>query len=77
VREYRGSGGITPLILNLRTIWKWVVSLTHWPLYLRGNSSRYPLNRACRIGLDVSEKRKISCPYCCLYYYYYYWSAVG
>jgi hypothetical protein len=72
VRAYRGSGVITPLILNLRTSWKWVVNLTHWPRYIRGN----PLNGDCRIGLDISETRTIFCPYCCRRYYYY-WSAVS
>jgi len=28
-----GSGGIAPRILNLGTTWRWVVSITLWPLY--------------------------------------------
>jgi hypothetical protein len=30
IKAYRGSGGITPLILNLATTWVWVVSLMLW-----------------------------------------------
>jgi hypothetical protein len=42
------SGGIAPRILNLRTKWRWVVSLTPRPLYSREKSYRYPLDR--RLG---------------------------
>ena len=34
-----------PLIINLGTRWRWVVSLTTRSLYLRRKSSRYPLSR--------------------------------
>jgi hypothetical protein len=33
MRTYWGSGSIAPRILNLGTRWRWVVSLTHRPLY--------------------------------------------
>jgi hypothetical protein len=42
-----GNGGIAPRI-NLGTRWRWVVSLTPLPLYPRGKSSWYPLDR--RLG---------------------------
>jgi len=47
MKAYRRSGGIAPLILNLGTRLRGVVSLTHWVLYPQGKS-RYPL----RSGLD-------------------------
>ena len=34
-KEYRGSRGIAPPILNLGIRWKRVVNFTSWPLYLR------------------------------------------
>jgi hypothetical protein len=40
-----GSGCIDPRILDLGTSWRWVVSFTHRPLYLRGKSPLYPLDR--------------------------------
>jgi len=40
-----GSGDIAPRILNLGTRWRWVVSFTPRPLYLRGKSPWYPLHR--------------------------------
>jgi hypothetical protein len=43
IKAYRGNGGIYPLILDLWSRRKWLVSVTPWPLYLR-----YPLNR--RLG---------------------------
>jgi hypothetical protein len=43
-----GSGGIAPRILDLGTRWRWVVSFTPRPLYPRGNSPAYPLDR--RLG---------------------------
>jgi hypothetical protein len=35
MKAYRGSTGIAPLILNLGTRWRWVVSFTPRPLYHR------------------------------------------
>jgi hypothetical protein len=40
-----GSGGIAPHILNFDTEWRCEVSFTYRPLYPRGNSTRYPLDR--------------------------------
>jgi len=31
-----GNGGITPLILNLGTRWRWLVVFRLWVLYLLG-----------------------------------------
>jgi hypothetical protein len=43
-----GNGGITPLILDLGTRWRWVVSFTPCLLYPQGKSPWYPLGR--RLG---------------------------
>jgi hypothetical protein len=43
-----GSGGIPPRIIELGTRWRWVVSFTPWPLYPRGKSLWYLLDR--RLG---------------------------
>jgi hypothetical protein len=43
-----GIGGIAPLILDLGTRWRWVVSLTPRPLYPQRESPWYPLDR--RLG---------------------------
>jgi hypothetical protein len=43
-----GSGCIDPHFLDLGTSWRWVVNLTPRPLYSRGKSPRYPLDR--RLG---------------------------
>jgi len=32
-------------ILNVGTRWRWVVSFTPWPIYIRGKNPRYPLLR--------------------------------
>jgi hypothetical protein len=40
-------------ILDLSTSWRWVVSFTPRPLYPRGNSPRYPLDR--RLGKPQSR----------------------
>jgi hypothetical protein len=45
MRAYGGSGGIAPLIPDLGTGWRCVVSFTHRPLYSQGNSPWYPLDR--------------------------------
>jgi hypothetical protein len=39
-----GSGCIDPRFLDLGTSWRWMVSFTPRPLYLRGKSPRYPLD---------------------------------
>jgi hypothetical protein len=38
-------GGTAPLIANLCTRWRWVVSLTPWSLYHHRKRNRYQLNR--------------------------------
>jgi hypothetical protein len=40
-----GSGGIAPLILDLGTRWRWVVSFTPRLLYPQGKIPSYPLDR--------------------------------
>jgi hypothetical protein len=56
-----GSGCIDPHFLDLGTSWRRMVSFTPRPLYPRGKSPRYPLDR--RLGGPQSrsgdvEKRK-------------------
>jgi hypothetical protein len=48
MKAYWGSGGIAPLILDLGTRWRFVVSFTPRPLYSQGKSPWYPLDR--RLG---------------------------
>jgi hypothetical protein len=46
MKTYGGGGGcIDPRFLNFGTSWRWVVSFTLRPLYPRGSSPRYPLDR--------------------------------
>jgi hypothetical protein len=45
MKAYWGSGCIAPLILELGTRWRWVVSFTPRPLYPQGKSPWYPLDR--------------------------------
>jgi len=42
---WRSAGDVAPRILNLCARWKWVVSFMLRPLYPRGKSLRYPLDR--------------------------------
>jgi hypothetical protein len=53
-----GSGCIDPHFLDLGTSWRWVVSFTTQPLYPRGKSPRFPLDRKLSAGLNDVEKRK-------------------
>jgi hypothetical protein len=65
MKTYWGSGGIAPLILDLGTRWRWVVSFTPRPPCPQGKIPCYP-----RIGgwvgpravLDAVVKRKIPSP---------------
>jgi len=62
-----GSGCIAPLIINLGTRWRWVVSFTPRPLYPRGKSPWYPLDRRIcgpqsRSGRDGEEKNSQPLP---------------
>jgi len=57
------SRGVTPLILDLGTKWWWTVNFTTWLLY--------PCKRIAvgsRAGLDVVEKKKVSCSLYWLHY---------
>jgi hypothetical protein len=56
-----GRGCIDRRFLDLGNSWRRVVSFTPLPLYSRGKSSRYPLDRRLsgpRAGMDDVEKRK-------------------
>jgi hypothetical protein len=65
MKTYRGER-CSSTFLDLGTRWRWVVSLTPLPLYLRGESPRYPLDR--RLGRfqrrsgRCGEEKKISLP---------------
>jgi hypothetical protein len=48
-----GSGCIGPYYFDLGTSWRWMVSFAPLPLYLRGKSPRYPLDR--RLGGPQSQ----------------------
>jgi hypothetical protein len=39
------NGCIDPHFPDLGNSWKWVVNFTPWPLYTRGKSPRYPMDR--------------------------------
>jgi hypothetical protein len=56
MKAYWGSGRIAPLILNLSTAWRWVVSLTPRPLCVRWKSPRYPLDRRLYRPRNRSER---------------------
>jgi hypothetical protein len=57
MKAYRGNGGIVPLILNLGTQCRWVVSFMMLRLYTWGNSPRHPLNR--RLGRPHSQSGQL------------------
>jgi len=40
-----GSGSVTPLVRNLGTAWKWVISSTSWLLFLRANFPPLPIDK--------------------------------
>jgi hypothetical protein len=48
-----GGGGIVPLILDLGTRRRWVVSFTPWVLNSWGKSPQYPLDR--KLGVPQSQ----------------------
>ena len=48
IKTYGRRGCTAPFILNHKTKWKLVVSLTHWPPYPRGKKTRYLLTK--RLG---------------------------
>jgi hypothetical protein len=45
MKTYCGSRGIAPLILDLGSRWRWVVSFMHWPPYPQGKNPWYALDR--------------------------------
>jgi hypothetical protein len=56
-----GSGRIAPFIIDLGTIWRWVVIFRPRPPYSQGKSPRYPLDRRMggphnRYGRSVKRK---------------------
>jgi hypothetical protein len=63
-KDALGSGGIAPLILNLGTRWRWVISFTSRLLYLHTKSPRYPLLKRLRgphsWSVSGSEEKKKS-----------------
>jgi hypothetical protein len=62
-QRHRGSRGITPLILNLPSNWRWVVCFTSRLLYFRGKSLRCSLNTwLWAPPKHVSTKRKFPAP---------------
>jgi hypothetical protein len=66
MKAYWG-GGIAPRILDLGTIWRWVVSFTPRVLYPQGKSSWYPLDRRLggpqtRSGRGGEEKNSQTLP---------------
>jgi hypothetical protein len=62
MKAYR-SRGIAPLILNLRTRWRWVVNFMPRPLYPRENAGTQWLRSWVGpiAGLDLFEEEKIYC----------------
>jgi hypothetical protein len=49
---------IGPYFLDLGTSWKWLVSFTPRPLYTRGKSPRYPLDRRLGEPQNRSGRRR-------------------
>jgi len=65
MKAYWGSGGTAPIIIDLGTRWRWVVSSTPRLLYPQGKSPLCPLVRRLagpRAGWDAVMKRKIPRP---------------
>lgn len=68
MKAYRGSGGIAPVILKLGSRCWWIVNIIPQPrpLHLRERTpgTHWMGRWVCRrVGLNVSKKRKISCPH--------------
>jgi hypothetical protein len=60
--RHMGEWRYSSTFLDLGTRWRWVVSFTPLPLYPRGKSSRYPLDR--RLGGPESVSTCIYIEYC-------------
>jgi hypothetical protein len=59
MKAYGGVDVEVHIFLDFGTSWMWVVSFMHRPLYPRGKSRRYKLDRRLgdpRTGLDDMEK---------------------
>jgi hypothetical protein len=56
MKSYWGIGGVAPRILDLGTIWRWVVSFTPRLLYPQGKSPLSPLGR--RLGGPQRQCRR-------------------
>jgi hypothetical protein len=62
-----GNGRIVPRMLNFDARWRWVVSFTFRPLYVRGRTSRLPLDSGlggpqCRCGRCGEESNSQPLP---------------
>jgi hypothetical protein len=57
MKTYGGVDVIDPHFLDPGTSWRWVVSFAPLPLYLRGNSPRYPLYKRLAGPQSRSEWR--------------------
>ena len=59
LKSGRVSRGVAPLIINLSTWWRWVVSLTSWLIYPQGQEYLVLVGGWVdpRDGLDILEKR--------------------
>jgi hypothetical protein len=67
MKAYWGSGPTAPLILDLGTGWRWVVSFMLRPLYPQRKSPCYPLDRSLygpqsRFGRGGEEKNSRPLP---------------
>jgi hypothetical protein len=64
--SWRRTGKWSPIILNVGTRWRSLVTFVPQALYLCRDRRQYPLIRrpaGTRTGLDTSEKRKIACSF--------------
>jgi len=61
MKAYRGSRFLAPLILNLDTRWKFVVTFTP-PFLFPREKLRYAVNMGLRDGLNIADRRKIFDP---------------
>jgi hypothetical protein len=61
MKAFTRIGGIAPLILNLDTGWSSVINFMPQPLYPR-EITLHTLNGRALTGLNILEKRQISCP---------------
>jgi hypothetical protein len=62
VQVYSELGVVVPSIVNFATIWRYAVSFTFSPLYIRGRNSHSLLNRilvVSRANADAVGKRSV------------------